>query len=1387
MKNYIFILLIFVILYFSPLVISATIEDLTMSDMAGYKVERFDTAQGPVYLALPLVENCKIKPDGTNDGYKVCSPELIIWNKRSGAITLDMLKDNFDLDITKPISNFSMQYSTNEYIYNETIYNETCGEPFNDSCYYDVRRVGWNFWHDDDGSNYFLPSGKAAGIKLTFEIPQYSEAQYNVTYVPTDYLIDPEIGACGTLSTPNAVYTLNQSINTTSTCFEIGANNVTIDFNGYTIRGDGTFGDYGVKNWYYNDTTIRNGTINGFGPAIYSFGGNNKTLENMLLYNSTSAGFQAYNINGFYINNINITGVSSTGSGLLISGNNVVVDNFYGSYVGGACLSKSAGTRIIVNNFECFNQGTAGIALTGSSNNIFTNVSITGGTRGIEVGGNGAGVKSNNNTFANVNIVGASQAGIILLANNNAVNFNNTFINATYNNISFSGTGPTNNSIYRKWWYQAKTTNSTGEPINGIVVVGRNSTSQEDFATYSVSNGLTPLVPATDYYRIGSTYYYYSNHSITASGAGYSSSTHSLNFSLEHNVLADPFQLTEIPSYDLTSRVTDISVFAVNPDPTGKDQPAKYGVVVFNPTNHSVTVTNATIDGSTAIQDIFNGIVQGDGDSYPTTGWNIINNDKVWWSGSLVIPNNSIQVFWINIDPKAKTEIFNVSYSAVIDSVQYFDPHNHTTEEVNGNIPSVMLAYTNATSYPFYKYTINNSNSLFNFNISLQEANNKAPIPSGSDLIIQFPDNFSSLTPVGGNDWSSGVAVLDTITARTTADVQNRRISYAFKGSAYNVSGGLYVLNSYMSGTNARAILEGGIKVLDVLPPVTKITYPLNTTYATNVSQLNYTVSDETNISMCWYSKDLGETNSTPVYAGTNFNYVVSVEGNNTWRVYCNDTSDNVNYSQVTFFKDTIPPTIDIISPLNQSYSYSGVYINITSDGDNIWFNWNGTNVTYTTPINTTFAEGVHTLYAWANDSVGNENVTNVTFTVDFTAPYVWLYVNDTNLEFGLDSVYSYCNVSNVDLDTYIYNVTYPNGSILYERSIENSSIILTPNNLTTLGNYTFSCWANDTVSNYNSSQIISVVNDTLPPTIFNVTDYNESGIIDGVIERGDNVSINATVIDYGVGTSNVWIIIWESVIGGSQLFWGFLNNIVGDLWIIDIATNYSFPTGIINYTIYANDTNGLEVNESYNFAVKDTIPPLITIHNPLNQSYDNATQLVNITADDHVDSIWYNWNGTNVTYTSEINITFPDGTHTLYAYANDSLGHESSDSVTFTIDSTSPTLIINTPINGNIYDAEIAPYIIPINISANDTNLDIIWFNWNGTNVTYSSVVNGSFPEGVTTIYVWANDSFGNLATASSTFTVAIERIIPILVDPINDEINDQIPYLKIGEILRF
>jgi hypothetical protein len=107
-----------------------------------------------------------------------------------------------------------------------------------------------------------------------------------------------------------------------------------------------------------------------------------------------------------------------------------------------------------------------------------------------------------------------------------------------------------------------------------------------------------------------------------------------------------------------------------------------------------------------------------------------------------------------------------------------------------------------------------------------------------------------------------------------------------------------------------------------------------------------------------------------------------------------------------------------------------------------------------------------------------------------------------------------------------------------------------------------------------------------IPPNITEIITINESGIVGGEVVMKDNVTFNVTVTDNS-NVESVWLKIWEGVVGSSSVIWqGFLNLISGNSWSVTLETNESFPVGKVNYTVYANDSSGNEVNVSGNFTI---------------------------------------------------------------------------------------------------------------------------------------------------------------------------------------------------------
>jgi len=132
--------------------------------------------------------------------------------------------------------------------------------------------------------------------------------------------------------------------------------------------------------------------------------------------------------------------------------------------------------------------------------------------------------------------------------------------------------------------------------------------------------------------------------------------------------------------------------------------------------------------------------------------------------------------------------------------------------------------------------------------------------------------------------------------------------------------------NNYVSPNNSLTI--------DTTKPAVMIISPVNNTNSSNSGlDINYAVSDLNGLSACWYSNDSFAVNTSLASCSTNITAVIWSQGKHNVIVYANDTSNNVNWSSVSFTID-IPPHFTTIPPAtNINYTQGfGVDFNATDD-----------------------------------------------------------------------------------------------------------------------------------------------------------------------------------------------------------------------------------------------------------------------------------------------------------------------------------------------------------------------------------------------------------------------------------------------------------------------
>ncbi len=215
-------------------------------------------------------------------------------------------------------------------------------------------------------------------INISDKTREYYLQDYSLLAYSDNGSLLQNVNDCGVLNTTNAVYTLTQSVVSNLTCFNITANNITLDGAGFTVNYSaiGTLG-YGVNVLGINFTTIKNmrvvegSSTNSNKWGIYFLNARNGTIQNNSITTSGTTSFGIYlltsaNNNSVLNNLINTSGTSS-----------------YGVYI------SSSNNELFSNN-TIITSGTSGYAfyfVTSTGNNLTLNSANTSQTSGYVFSG----------------------------------------------------------------------------------------------------------------------------------------------------------------------------------------------------------------------------------------------------------------------------------------------------------------------------------------------------------------------------------------------------------------------------------------------------------------------------------------------------------------------------------------------------------------------------------------------------------------------------------------------------------------------------------------------------------------------------------------------------------------------------------------------------------------------------------------------------------------------------------------------------------------------------------------------------------------------------------------------------------------------------------------
>ncbi|MHA1148928.1 MAG: right-handed parallel beta-helix repeat-containing protein [Promethearchaeota archaeon] len=601
-------------------------------------------------------------------------------------------------------------------------------------------------------------------------------------------------------------------------------------------------------------------------------------------------------------------------------------------------------------------------------------------------------------------------------------------------------------------------------------------------------------------------------------------------------------------------------------------------------------------------------------------------------------------------------------------------------------------------------------------------------------------------------------------------------------------------------------------------------------------------------------------------------------EGINYIDFFTNDTSGNLNNTEtIVFYKDTVNPSIKIITPEDgKYYSTSPTFdVRITDDNlDKMWYLVDGNTTKNFFTNNASLSASFATQWGtddtrfisvdfYANDTAGNiNNTVFISFYKDTIKPSLTILNPNNNSYHSSEPIFTY-NIedANAGIDKMWFTYDADGLKHFFTSSAEiNAELDWSAYSTEDILNFHF--FANDTAGNVNSTEYYRIFKDTIKPNIFiepannslvwgatpgtqlNVTIFNSPGVEiwyrvgdaganftvsnhtnfdvnsdewdsenDGTViiyvwaeDLAGNLNVSRWYVTKTTGEPNIDIIYpaYGSVFNGTfsnftvqfspdafplHSFWvqNGTGGVLSPYWLISTNTDNVFNKtlndqlriwyntwndGDIKFIFYVNDSNHAVKQREW-VIVKDTLIPTLTINSPVPGNYYASAPSYNlIFTDAHKDSLWYKVNDTSnpsrfiysgglgsatgLINTEDWNALGGTGTVTLYFYCNDSVGNEFSTSVIIEKDSEAPIINIISPVMDQICNATSPRF----EAEFKDANIEYMWYKLGLLGNKRFIFANGSINqndwdalggfEDTKSIYFFCNDSAGNQGSAS-------------------------------------
>lgn len=442
---------------------------------------------------------------------------------------------------------------------------------------------------------------------------------------------------------------------------------------------------------------------------------------------------------------------------------------------------------------------------------------------------------------------------------------------------------------------------------------------------------------------------------------------------------------------------------------------------------------------------------------------------------------------------------------------------------------------------------------------------------------------------------------------------------------------------------------------------------------------LNYSNINISNVNFINCTNDIGTTSSFGVYSFASFLGAVNVQIDNTiiHNMLVNNTNSLGKNGIFSYVRNNggfgVAPTIFNITNSKIIYNFNGNqnFINV--------FDMDTNAVNLTTDIlnlstNITYSSGQNSI-----STIGTYYVTN-TSQLNYTLNDIPLIPLNTNG--ATSSVNSYLNLTSSNL---------------------NSSTSITMYYIPIIGESTIALWNYSTSWNLiNNGGVLDTINNNF---LLNLSNSGVNGVFGLFSNTPFSVSLNAPSNNRYFNVSSV-IFNWTTSGELDSYFSNLTIDGVSNVTDIPTANNTltpqtvnGFADGLHNWSVTSYNSSVSNSSTTQFFTI-DTIPPSIALNSPANATYTNNTLVnFNFTQTDvlsptsncslFIDNVLNSTNATTDNSTATISpVTMSEGNHNWYISCTDLAGNTNVSEIrTVIIDTISPIVSLNNPINGSLFN----------------------------------------------------------------------------------------------------